>query len=302
MQAAFQFPRLKFRLCSLFGIPLYLDFSLAFLLLMFLGSGRTLLSGLVGAAFLLLSITLHELGHALTARAFGYGTHDITLSLLGGCASLIALPRRAWQELLTALAGPVVSFLLAAAALTGMCLIAQGHVFDAFVQAFSSGLSYGSAGKNVFYFAPGAETLLLVVSRDLFPLFDALFDVACMNLMFGAFNLLPGFPMDGGRVFRSAMRAFMSRPRATFVAMIVGRVVAVLLAGWGGYRIYNGAPWGFVTLLIAWMVWREGRREYQQTLSESMWDDPFGGYSARVSPPPYGGKSARTEVRRGTSQ
>ena len=74
------FPR-KFRLCELFGIPLYLDFSLAILLFFFVTGGGGLFAGLLGAAVLLVSITAHELGHALTARSFGYETNDITLSL-----------------------------------------------------------------------------------------------------------------------------------------------------------------------------------------------------------------------------
>ena len=68
----------KYRIFELFGIPIYLDFSLIILLLMFSTGGGDLLSGLFAAFLLLASITLHELGHALTARAFGYRTHDIT--------------------------------------------------------------------------------------------------------------------------------------------------------------------------------------------------------------------------------
>ena len=74
----------RIRLCEMFGIPVYLDLSLIVLLFMFALNGG-IQSGLVCAALLLASITAHELGHALTARAFGYQTRDITLSLLGGC-------------------------------------------------------------------------------------------------------------------------------------------------------------------------------------------------------------------------
>ena len=109
-----------------------------------------------------------------------------------------------------------------------------------------------------------------------------------MNIMLGGFNLLPGFPMDGGRIFRSVMRAFMSRARATLVAMWVGRVFAVLLGLRGLWSIFNGGGWGFVSIMIAWMIWQEGYREYLQARVESdfsRWtqDD----FDARVSPPPY---------------
>ena len=70
------------------------------------GYGLDIVLSLALAAVLLVSIVLHELGHSLTARAFGYRTRLITLSLLGGCASLCAMPRKAWQEFLTAAAGP----------------------------------------------------------------------------------------------------------------------------------------------------------------------------------------------------
>ena len=103
----------KFRICDAFGIPVYLDMSLIILLVLFVMDFGSFSFGLACALALAVSITLHELGHALTARAFGYQTRDITLSLLGGCASLIGMPRKASQEFLTALAGPLVSFLLA---------------------------------------------------------------------------------------------------------------------------------------------------------------------------------------------
>jgi hypothetical protein len=84
------------------------------------------------------------------------------------------------------------------------------------------------------------------------------------------------------------MRAFMSRPKATFVAMWVGRAFAILLGFRGLHSIFTGGSWGFISILIAWMIWREGWREYQQALVEERW----GGWSqddfnARVSPPPY---------------
>ena len=276
------FPR-KFRLCELFGIPLYLDFSLAILLFFFATGGGGFFAGLLSAAVLLVSITAHELGHALTARSFGYETNDITLSLLGGCASLIALPRKAKQEFLTALAGPAVSFALAAAALVGVSCFTQGSVWSFALFSISSGL-WGNA-----QLAPRDPSVFWIA--------DLLLDMGLMNLMLGLFNLLPGFPMDGGRIFRSAMRAFMDRARATYIAMVVGRVFAVLLALSAVHRIMNHGNWGFVTLLIAWMIWKEGYREYQQALVEEAWGGRWD-YSARVSPPPYGGDSDETEIRR----
>lgn len=281
----------KYRIFELFGIPIYLDFSLIILLLMFSTGGGDLLSGLFAAFLLLASITLHELGHALTARAFGYRTHDITLSLLGGCASLIALPRKPSQEFLTAVAGPAVSFVLSFLGICGLAFCSsEGSLWSAFL--FVVGDVLDSFGLH------GLASGDFFVTRSLAWLAGPLFYLAAMNAMLGFFNLLPGFPMDGGRIFRSAMRAFMSRARATYIAMVVGRAFAILLALSALNRILHGGNWGFVTLLIAWMIWREGAREYRQVLAEGEWGGRWD-FSARVSPPPYGGDEDETEIRRG---
>ncbi len=247
----------RFRLCDVAGIPIYVDVSFAILLLFFVMDGGGIALGVPCALILALSVVAHELGHALTARAFGYATQDITISLLGGCASLIALPRKAWQEFLTALAGPVVSFLLALFAFLALLFLPIENQWLAHM------LSY----------------------------------CCLLNVMLGAFNLLPGFPMDGGRIFRSVLMAFFSRERATFVAMWVGRAFAILLAVSGLHAMFTGGPWAFVRVLIAWMIWREGWREYQLARFESAWRYTES-YRARVSPPPYGGKGDDCDVTR----
>ena len=278
----------RFRLCDVFGIPVYLDLSLVILLLFFATGGGTFWAGVLCALLLLASITAHELGHALTARAFGYQTRDITLSLLGGCASLIALPRKASQEFLTAIAGPAVSLALAALGMAGMALAAShGGFLDAAAVSLSVALS--SFGIDVHMGD-------LYVAQDTLALMEASVYLSTMNLMLAFFNMLPGFPMDGGRVFRSAMRPFMSRVKATYVAMVVGRVVAVLIGMRGFWNLTHGGNWGVVTMLIAWMIWKEGYREYMLARMESSWD--YGDFRARVSPPPYGGDGDESDVRR----
>ncbi len=248
----------KIRICDVFGIPVYLDISLLVLLALFVMDFGSPTLGLACALVLAVSITLHELGHALTARAFGYDTHDITLSLLGGCASLVGMPRKAYQEFLTALAGPLVSFALA-----------------------------GGGWAAVKYLP--IENIWM---------WSVLWYAFWMNLILGAFNLLPGFPMDGGRIFRSVVRIFTTRVKATYAAMVVGRVFAVLLAIRGVYSLITRGPWGFVSLLIAWMIWREGWREYVQAVQEERWGSPWE-FSARVSRPPYDdGDDDEVEVRR----
>ena len=245
----FGFSRL--RLGELFGIPVYLDWSTIFLALMFLQSGSVLFAfGL--SVVLLASIVLHELGHSLTARCFGCETRDITLTVIGGCASLERMPRKAWQEFLVAAAGPLVSFVL------GVVLFV--------VAAF--------------------------LPRDNM-LGEVLFAGACINIGLGLFNLLPGFPMDGGRIFRSVLRIAFSRTKATYVAMIVGRVAAVMLVFLpllGITHIWIIPIGGSFILraLIAWMIWKEGYREYLMALDDerfTRWTQAD--FEARVSPPPY---------------
>ena len=246
----------RFYLFELFDVPIYVDISFALLLLLFIGSQQSFAYGVTCALLLAISVIAHEYGHSLTARLFGYRTRDITISLLGGCASLIALPRKAWQEFLTALAGPMVSFALGTAA------------------------------------ALALETV--PIESDW--LYFSLMYLKWMNFILGVFNLLPGFPMDGGRIFRSVMMLFLSRPKATFVAMVVGRAFAILLALSGIHALWTGAAWGGVRLLIAWMIWREGYREYQLALMESSWR--YDDFRAKVSPPPYGGEGDDCDVTR----
>ena len=243
----------RFRICDAFGIPVYLDLSLLILLGLFVWEFEPPTLGIACALVLAVSITLHELGHALTARAFGYQTHDITLSLLGGCASLVGMPRKAYQEFLVALAGPLVSFAL-------------------------SGIGWAT---------------LRFLPIENFWLGEVISFVLWMNLILGGFNLLPGFPMDGGRIFRSVLRFVFTRARATYAAMVVGRVAAVLLVlgpMLGVTHIWIIPIGGSFILraLIAWMIWQAGYREYLMVLDEERfmrWTQAD--FEARVSPPPY---------------
>ena len=249
-----QFGFRKFRLGALFGIPVYLDWSTIFLALMFMQFGTVdaivFSFGLV--VLLLASIVLHELGHSLTARCFGCDTRDITLTVIGGCASLERMPRKAWQELLVAAAGPFVSFALGVALYVVSSFLPEGNMLG-----------------------------------------DVLWYGGHINIGLGLFNLLPGFPMDGGRIFRSVLRFVFTRARATYAAMVVGRVAAVLLVFGpmlGITHIWIVPIGGSFILraLIAWMIWQAGYREYLMVLDEERfmrWTQAD--FEARVSPPPY---------------
>ena len=107
----------SYQLCRVFGIPIYLDISLIILMFLMVSNYGDPLYGIAAGVVLLVSITLHELGHSLVSMAFGCRVRDITLMMLGGCATLMSMPRKAWQEFLVALAGPLVSLALALTAL-----------------------------------------------------------------------------------------------------------------------------------------------------------------------------------------
>src|SRR5262249_60731937 len=140
-------------------------------------------------------VVLHELGHALTARRFGIRTLDITLYPIGGVARLERLPERPTEELLIALAGPAVN--LAIVALLTPLLLAGA------------------------FLTPGAEEALAPPALLLAVTF--LVHVWVANAVLVLFNLLPTFPMDGGRVLRAVLAYRLGAVRATAGAEVGGR-------------------------------------------------------------------------------
>ena len=170
----------------------------------------------VSAVLLLFAgVVLHEMGHALTARRRGIGTRDITLLPIGGVARLERMPERPRDEIVIALAGPVVSFGIAAA--LGAMVVAGGG-------SLSLAVAFGPEGS--------------LLQR-----------VAAQNLLLGLFNLLPAFPMDGGRVLRAALGSRIGALRATRIAAGIGRVLAAGLAVLG----LAGNPFLMIIALFLWI-------------------------------------------------
>lgn len=227
--------RHKWKLGTYFGIDVYLHWSFFLLLAWVLFSG----GGVVGALFLaaiFACVVAHEYGHALMARSFGIGTNDITLYPIGGIASLRAMPKKPREEIAVALAGPAVNVVLAF--ILALFLLVTGQWTGSFVNSFGG----------------------------------FLFAVLVANVILAGFNLIPAFPMDGGRVLRAWLARKHDYATATDKAATVGRVFAVLFAI---IAVVKGLPLFLVlAAFIYFMAGVERRHAYlERDLAAFRWSD-----------------------------
>lgn len=174
----------------------------------------SVLVGTTLALLLGLSVLLHELGHCVAALRSGIGVREVHLSLLGGSTELLREPRTPRAEAVIASAGPAVSVVLAVAA----------------VLAWRFGVG------------PGPLTLPSLL----------LLQVGLANGAVAVSNLLPGLPLDGGRVLRALVWGLTGRPSSGTTAARVGSVVvAVLLAGWGVHGLATGGSSAWLQAVVA---------------------------------------------------
>ena len=210
------------RIATVSGIPIYVHGTFAvlivFLLVSGLAGGRDLAAAVSGVLFILAifaTIVLHELGHALTAKRFGIRTRDITLLPIGGVARLERMPDVPRQELWVALAGPAVNVVIALV----------------FYVVFAAGTG-----------APPALTLDPTATG-----FVGRF--TAVNLALAIFNMVPAFPMDGGRALRALLAERIDYVRATEIAASIGQGLALVFGLVGLFA----NPWLVFIALFVWM-------------------------------------------------
>jgi Zn-dependent protease/predicted transcriptional regulator len=219
--------RWSWRIGTIAGIGVYMHATFLLLILFILGlylhQGRTLEGALAGILFILVifgCIVLHELGHALAARKYGIQTRDITLLPIGGLARLERMPDVPIQELWVALAGPAVN-----------AVIAGGLYVGALIAGISPQV-------QPFHWTGGNFLNRLMV----------------VNLWLLAFNLIPAFPMDGGRVLRAILATRMEYTRATVLASRIGQAIAYVFG-------FVGLFTDPFLLFIALFVWMGAEQE-----------------------------------------
>jgi len=168
------------------------------------GGAQAALQALAYIIGLFACVVAHEFGHITMAARFGGVTQDVVLLPIGGVARMTRIPEKPLQELLVALAGPAVNVAI-------FCVLLA---------------------------AIGPQALLTQLSGDeaAIPLLSQL---AIANLVLAIFNLLPAFPMDGGRALRALLALKLGRERATDLAARIGHVLAI---GLGAYGLFGGAP------------------------------------------------------------
>jgi Zn-dependent protease len=230
--------RWSLKIAKLAGIDIFIHFTF-FVLLIWVAFIQWQLNGSIGAAFsgvvfilaVFACVVLHELGHALAARKYGIRTQDIILLPIGGVARLEKMPNQPIQELWVALAGPAVN--VAIAALLAVYLwVTHTLTPDNQLTMITAAFIERIMGVNIF----------LVL-----------------------FNMIPAFPMDGGRVLRALLATRLAYIKATKVSANLGQGIALLLGIIGLF--YNP-----ILLFIAFFVWMGAAQEIRMIRINSVLD------------------------------
>lgn len=256
---------MSYQIARVWGIPIRLNLSLIILFFYLASRFGPITGTLLGVGFLV-SIVLHELGHSYAAIRKGCRVRQITLMVVGGAAQMERIPERPWDEFVMAIAGPLVSLAL------GCILIPIGHA------------------TSILPPLPGFGVNILLL-------------LGSANIVLAVFNMIPAFPMDGGRILRAALTPRFGRLKATACAARLGQLVSIgfIVAAW------NQSPRNPLLVLVAVFVFFAAGQEYKQVRMQEAarhgrrpgWPffrpSPFGPPPfepppegrAVISPPPY---------------
>jgi Zn-dependent protease len=258
--------RTSLKVFTWFKIPVYIHWSfvLIFLYIFWMSSDQAM--GLMDYFWQSLTIValfacvlLHEFGHSLMARRFGVETQDIILTPIGGIARLERMPEKPRQELLVAIAGPAVNVVIAIV-LFLLCkfIFFAGEVewwyFKSSVRDMLS-LKTGSGDAEIILEDSG---LHLPTWMFMLPL------LMVINITMVLFNMIPAFPMDGGRVLRALLAMRFGRVKATKWAAYLGQIAA---AAFVVYGLYSNQ---FMLALIGFFVFNTARQEDQMVRTDSV--------------------------------
>ena len=190
-------------------------------------------NGLVFVILLFLCVLAHEFGHIFAARAYGIATPDVTLLPIGGVARLARIPEEPVQELLIALAGPAVNVVIAV-----VLLVLTGSQAE--------------------------PTQLAAVESGKFALADRL---TVVNLFLALFNMIPAFPMDGGRVLRALLAIRLGYVRATKVAATIGQASAFVM---GAIGLFYNPLLIFIALFVYFAASSEAHAAALRAMSQGI--------------------------------
>lgn len=212
----------SWRIATVAGIPVRVHVTFGLLLVFIFGAhyagGHDVWKALEGVGLIVsvfACVVLHEFGHALAARRYGVKTRDITILPIGGVARLERIPEKPFQEIVVALAGPAVNLAIA-------CLLLIP--FSRAVGGFADSAAAASALQGNF-----------------------LAELFAINVFLAVFNLVPAFPMDGGRVLRALLAIRLDYVRATQIAATVGQGIAFLF---GLVGLFGNPMLLFVALFV----------------------------------------------------
>lgn len=242
------------KLFTWFGIPVHIHwtFGLIFVYAIWIGydnnldvSGTLWLMGFFIALFL--CVLLHEYGHSLTARRYGVETKDIILTPIGGIARLERMPEKPIQEFLVAIAGPLVNVAIAIILFGASMLIFTGERWELFQWFLQNQLTFSGGeetGEVMEESGIGMSSLLFYLPV-----------LVATNIGLVVFNMIPAFPMDGGRIFRSLLAMRIGRVQATKWASWLGQAIAVFFILFG---LWQNA---FTLAIIGFFVFTTARSE-----------------------------------------